>query len=192
MSRIVLVLSFWAGSWLFSSCSSAVTPPPPPAVGSWHQAVDQVIPRLGHRNWLVVTDKAYPCQTTAGVEYIQANEKLLPVLAYVLQQLKTSRHVSPKVFCDRELSFITPKQVPTIDAYRTSLGQLLKPYPVHTIMHDSVFSRLAQAANDFKVVIIKTEETTAYSSVFMQLDCAYWNADKEAELRRAMAGMSNH
>jgi hypothetical protein len=28
--------------------------------------------------------------------------------------------------------------------------------------------------------------TKPYTSVFLQLDCAYWNADSEAELRRAL------
>lgn len=38
----------------------------------------------------------------------------------------------------------------------------------------------------FKVVILKTRMTKPYTSVFLQLDCAYWNADSEAELRRAL------
>jgi hypothetical protein len=38
----------------------------------------------------------------------------------------------------------------------------------------------------FKILVLKTNETLAYSSVFLQLDCAYWNAEKEGHLREAM------
>ncbi len=189
MRRYHLVLGCWFGLLSLSGCESR-TGTTLPQSGSWQQSVQQIIPRLGHRNWLVITDKAYPYQTSAGVEYIQADAKLLPVLTYVLDQFSHAGHVTPVVFCDQELGYITPAQIPAIDAFRTDLSKLLKPYSVKSIPHDSVFGRLASTAEQFKVVIIKTEETTAYSSVFMQLDCTYWGPAQEAILRKAVAGKS--
>jgi hypothetical protein len=42
------------------------------------------------------------------------------------------------------------------------------------------------------VLVIKTSGTMPYTSVFLQLDCAYWNADQESSLREAMAGSQDH
>jgi len=38
----------------------------------------------------------------------------------------------------------------------------------------------------FKVLVFKTNETIAYSSIFIQLDCAYRDSEKEIQLRDAM------
>jgi hypothetical protein len=35
-------------------------------------------------------------------------------------------------------------------------------------------------------VVLKTEATIPYSSVFIQLDCGYWDANKEKKLREKM------
>jgi hypothetical protein len=31
---------------------------------------------MGHRNWILIVDKAFPEQNAAGMEYIYANEDL--------------------------------------------------------------------------------------------------------------------
>jgi hypothetical protein len=53
-------------------------------------------------------------------------------------------------------------------------------------MHDSVFVKIDQASRLFKVIILKTEETIPYSSVFIQLDCKYWSDENEKALRELM------
>jgi len=47
---------------------TASTPPAPrPA---WRATLDDRLPLLGHRNWIVVADSAYPWQASAGIETI--------------------------------------------------------------------------------------------------------------------------
>lgn len=36
------------------------------------------------------------------------------------------------------------------------------------------------------ILVIKTDMTVPYTSVFVQLDCGYWSPEKEARLRRAL------
>src|SRR5271165_1940011 len=40
----------------------------------WQTKVADEMPLLGHRNWILVVDSAYPLQTSPGVETIETNE----------------------------------------------------------------------------------------------------------------------
>ncbi len=169
----------------------------------WKSRFDKILPLLGHRNWIIVADKAFPEQNAAGMEYINTNEGLLPVLQYVLQQVNQSGHVKPIIYRDKELSFIPEDQVKGITAFRKGSGKILDNAleagqrqagatgtQVQTILHDSVFTKLDAASKLFKVLVLKTNETLPYTSVFLQMDCAYWNGDQERELRDAMSRQS--
>ena len=154
----------------------------------WKQQFDQTLPLLGHRNWIIVADKAFPTQNAVGVQVINTNQNLLPVLQYVLQEVNASAHVKPIIYQDKELGFITEEQTKGITQFSADSKKLFGAQPVQTILHDSVFIKLDEASKLFKVVVLKTNETMPYTSVFMQLDCAYWNGEKEKQLRTNMTG----
>jgi hypothetical protein len=61
---------------------------------------------------------------------------------------------------------------------------------VQSLPHEEIISKLDQAGQTFRVLIIKTNLTIPYTSVFLQLDCAYWSAEAEQKLRGAMASQS--
>ncbi len=153
---------------------------------NWKNQFNKKLPLLGHRNWILVVDKAFPEQNAAGIEYINTNEQLLPTLEYVLGEINKSTHIKPIIYQDKELSFITEAQSKGVTQFKESSKKLLAKQQVQTIMHDSVFIKLDQASKLFKVLVIKTNETIPYTSVFMQLDCSYWNAEKENQLRLQM------
>lgn len=158
----------------------------------WKTQFDQKLPLLGHRNWIVIADKAFPEQNAAGIEVINTNENLLPVLKYVLQQVKTSGHVKPIIYQDKELQFITESQAKGVELFRLEAEKLLgmenkaSQLQPQTILHDAVFAKLDEASKLFKIVVLKTNETIPYTTVFLQLDCSYWNAEKEKQLREKM------
>lgn len=154
---------------------------------TWKTTFDQQLLLLGHRNWIIIADKAFPLQNAAGMETINTGENLLPVLKYVLQQVNASAHVKPLVYRDKELNFMTGDLAVGAEQFIKESGQLFNGQPVQTILHDSVFTQLAQASKLFKILVLKTNGTIPYSSVFLQLDCAYWDAGKEASLRSRMA-----
>jgi hypothetical protein len=158
------------------------------SVPKWQTAVREHLPLLGHRNWILVVDKAFPEQNAAGVVTIDTDADLLKVLDFTLKQIDSSTHVKPIIYCDAELQHITRAQVPDIDAFRDSLGRTLKGAQPEVILHESVFAKIDEASKLFKVLVLKTNGTIAYSSVFLQLDCKYWSAEKEAALRLAMKG----
>jgi hypothetical protein len=171
---------------LLQACSVPVASEKMSDDAGWKKNVSGQLPFLGHRNWILVVDKAFPAQTAEGIEVVNSGEPLLPVLEYVLQEIGESTHVKPVIYTDHELSFISPAQVPAIDGYRKSQNNLLEGFDKQTILHDSVFVKIDQASRLFKVLVVKTEEVIPYSSVFIELDCSYWSPEQEQELRERM------
>ncbi len=155
---------------------------------SWKKIARARLPLLGHRNWIVVADAAYPEQSAAGIATILADAEQLDAVRMVLAELAAAPHVKPNIYLDRELGFVAEADAPGIDAYRLELDGLLRGYNVQRAPHEEIIARLDRAAQRFHVLIVKTGLTIPYTSVFFELDCAYWNAEAEARLRAAMNG----
>ncbi len=153
---------------------------------NWKYQFDKKLPLLGHRNWILVVDKAFPEQNAAGIEYINSNDNLLPTLAYVLGEVNKSTHVKPIIYQDKELNYITETQSKGVTQFVEASKKIFANQQVQTMLHDSVFKKLDAESKLFKVLVIKTNETIPYTSVFMQLDCSYWNTEKENQLRLQM------
>jgi D-ribose pyranose/furanose isomerase RbsD len=153
---------------------------------SWKETLAARLPRYGHRNWIVVTDSAYPAQANPGIETIVSGAGQTEVLKDVLQSLSASKHVKPKVYIDQELEFVPEDSAPGISTYRTELEQLLLGQQVSSLPHEDIIRKLDEAGKTFCVLIIKTNMTTPYTSVFLELDCAYWSGEAEQKLREAM------
>lgn len=152
----------------------------------WEDQFKSQLSGFGHRNWILIVDKAYPSQNSSGVITIDTHDDLLKVLDYSLKQIDSSTHVKPIVYTDQELSYITPKQVSNIDEFKSDLFKIIGAYQPNVMLHDSVFVRIDQSSKLFKVLVLKTNSVIPYSSVFLQLDCKYWSAEKEQQLRMAM------
>ena len=166
---------------LFSVMTSALT-----AAENWKEKLQKELPLLGHRNWIVVADSAYPLQTAPGIETIYVDADQLEVVKGVLAELAKTKHVKPAIYTDAEMKFVAEKNSPGIGAYRAGLEKILKNQPAQVLPHEEIIGKLDEAGKTFKVLLIKTPLTKPYTSVFFQLECGYWNADSEAELRRAM------
>jgi L-fucose mutarotase/ribose pyranase (RbsD/FucU family) len=154
----------------------------------WQQILAERLPLYGHRNWIVIADSAYPAQSRAGIETIVSGADQMEVLKKVLSALSASRHVRPIIYTDKELNFVPEKDAPGIENYRQQLHALLKGASVQSLPHEEIISKLDGAGQTFRVLIIKTDLTIPYTTVFLQLDCAYWGAEAESKLRAAMRG----
>jgi hypothetical protein len=152
----------------------------------WRRRLDRELPLLGHRNWIVIVDSAYPLQASPGIETIATGGEHLRVLKQVLAALDQSKHVRPVIHLDAELPFVPEEDAPGIDAYRQSLGSLLKDQKTHSLPHEQIIERLDQSARTFRVLVIKTNLRLPYTSVFIELDCGYWSPEAEKRLRDAM------
>ncbi len=108
------------------------------------------------------------------------------MLEHVLASLKSAGHVTPHLYRDREMAYMTQALSPDAEAFNQSVKSVTGNMPVNELLHDSVFAKLAGSSGQFKVLVLKTNEKIAYSSVLLELDCAYWSAEKEAALRKGM------
>ena len=156
------------------------------SAADWKEKLQQELPLLGHRNWIVVADSAYPLQTAPGIETIYVKADQLEVVKGVIAELAKTQHVKPTIYTDTEMKFVAEKNAPGISAYREALEKILANQPVQVLPHEQIIGKLDEAGKTFKVLLIKTTLTKPYTSVFFQLECGYWNAESEKQLREAM------
>ena len=156
------------------------------AQSDWKQLLQTRLPLFGHRNWIVIADSAYPAQSRDGIETVIADASQVDVLKEVLADLSASKHVRPVPYVDRELNFISDSEAQGIDSYRQQLFALIPQQNTHFLLHADIINKLDQVSQTFRVLLIKTNMTLPYTSVFLQLDCAYWSDEAEQELRTRM------
>ena len=161
--------------------SAAATAP------DWKTQLSSILPLYGHRNWIVAADSAYPEQSKAGIETIVSGADQLHAVRHVLDAITACAHVHANVYVDKELAFVSEVDAPGISDYRKNLDAVLHGAQVTQIPHEQIIAKLDQCAQVFSILIIKTEMTIPYTSVFFELGCGYWNADAEQHLRQAIA-----
>ena len=160
---------------------------PAQSTPDWKARVHESMPLLGHRNWILVVDSAYPLQTSPGLEVIETNSSQLDVVRSVLDAIQGSIHVRPVISMDAELPFVPEQDAPGVTQYRGQIHELLKNYPVELVPHDKVIASIDETGKSFRVLVLKTSLTIPYTSVFIRLDCKYWSADAEKRLREKMS-----
>jgi hypothetical protein len=167
--------------------ATAIASSAQPSSSDWKAKVAATMPLLGHRNWVLIVDSAYPLQDSSGVETIETNAHQLDVVRYVLQSIDSSIHVRPQVYLDAELPFVPDQDAPGASAYRTQVGSLLHGYFTDSEPHEKMLSMIDEAGKQFNILVLKTDMAIPYTSVFIRLDCKYWSADQEQRLRAKMA-----
>ena len=152
----------------------------------WKAKLVREMPLLGHRNWILIVDSAYPLQTSPGVETIDTGADQIEVTRAVLDAVNHSIHVRPIVHLDAELPFVAEADAPGVGAYRSQLDAVLKGLTVESLPHEQIIAKIAEAGDQFKVLVLKTHMAIPYTSVFLRLDCKYWPAEAEQRLRDRM------
>lgn len=153
----------------------------------WKQTLQDRLALYGHRNWIVIADSAYPAQTAPGIETIVSHADQAEVLQQVLASVSASKSVRPIVYLDKELKYVDEKDAPGISAFRTQLAWTLKNQEQHSMLHEQLIAKLGQVSKDFRVLIIKTNLTIPYTTVFLELRASYWSDDAEHKLRMKMS-----
>ncbi len=152
----------------------------------WKHTLAERLPLLGHRNWILVVDSAYPLQTSPGLEVIETNADQIDVTKEVLADINSSIHVRPIIYMDAELPFLTEEDSPGATAYRQQIAATLHDYAIQHQLHDKLIATVSSTSKDFKILVLKTRLAVPYTSVFIRLDCKYVSADSEKRLRARM------
>jgi hypothetical protein len=156
------------------------------SAADWQAELTASLPLLGHRNWVAIVDSAYPLQTAPGVKLIYAGGDQIEAVKAVFKAIDDSKHVRPVVFIDRELKYVPEQRARGIGNYREKLKQAFIKRSVSELPHDEIIEQIDEAGQTFRVLLIKTDLTLPYTSVFIRLDAGYWSAEDEKELRAAM------
>lgn len=151
----------------------------------WDEQLSSMMPYLGHRNWIVIADMAYPLQSGSGITTLFADEPYTDVVTKVKSMIDEMPHVFAHVYNDKELSFITEELMPGVDELRARMKQICGD-EAQSVPHEDLIKRLDEAGKLYNVVIIKTPLTMAYTTTFFELDCKYWGAEKQAILDDAV------
>lgn len=150
----------------------------------WQGTLDYELPLLGHRNWIVIVDSAYPAQSSAGIEMLYIGGTQLEAVRRVLQSLDRAAHVRPIAYYDAELDDLRESDASGITRYRRALKELLALHRPRPLPHDELIATLDDTSQRFRVLVLKTDETLPYTSVFLELDCGYWSPAAELRLRK--------
>jgi L-fucose mutarotase/ribose pyranase (RbsD/FucU family) len=160
------------------------------AAPHWEEILVHRLTQFGHRNWIVIADSAYPAQSNSGIETIATGAGHLEVLGKTLKSIAVCKHLRAKVLVDAEFKSVAEVDAPGVTAVRESLYQLLDYQDARELDHEQIISMLAASGRQFRILILKSTLSIPYSSIFLELDCAYWNSAAEARLRIALKNAS--
>jgi len=177
---VVLALVFIAGTMLGPAAAN-------PSTADWQTILQQRLPLYGHRNWIVVSDAAFPAYSQGGIETIVVNQDLPSVLNYVAKAISSSKHVRAAAFMDQELKFVPEENYPGVTHLREEINRAFGKSNLLSIPHAEALSKIDDAGKTFRVLFIKTNTTIPYTSVFMRLDCGYMTDEIESKIRDAIA-----
>jgi hypothetical protein len=173
--------------FLFISVTSISVVSQVPNHPDWRTVVDEELPLLGQRNWLLVVDSAYPLQSSPGVETVETDSPQIEVLRYVLGALDRSVHLRPEIFLDKELAFVPEDDASGISTYRRELHAVLANYEPESMLHEQLIERVDETGKTMHVLVLKSRMAVPYSSIFIRLNCKYWGDDAEKRMRAKMA-----
>ncbi len=157
---------------------------------NWHAELVKNLPVLGHRNFIVIADSAYPLQSNPGIKTIYTGGTQIAVLKKVLSAVDKASHVNGTIYVDKELTFVPEHNAKGIKAYRKALDAALSGRTIQRLPHMDIIKKLDASSDLFNVLILKTDLTLPYTSVFIELGAGYWNEKSETELRDSISNAS--
>jgi D-ribose pyranose/furanose isomerase RbsD len=157
-----------------------------PQPDGWRGEVAMQSARLGYRNWIVVAEASFPAHSRHGVRQINANEDIPVVVDEVLRRLEQTEHVTPRIYVSRELRALENDYAPGIDEFRGRLQEAMHAHETTELESQSLLTLIEDATKSFDVLVIRTTTALPYTSVFMELQPGYWNADSESYLRERL------
>jgi D-ribose pyranose/furanose isomerase RbsD len=152
----------------------------------WKSAVNRRAGQMGFRNWIVVAEASFPAFGRVGVHQVPANVEIPEALDYVLHAIEQTQHVKPNIYLTRELRSLNNDEAPGVDQLREQLQGSLHGMETTSLEQESLMTLLQDANRSFDVLIIRTRSALPYSSVFLELQPGYWDAEAEQQLRDRM------
>lgn len=149
----------------------------------WQAAVNRQAGQLGYRNWIVIAEASFPAHSRPGVRQVNAAVEVPEALDYVLKALEQTENVRPQLYLTRELRSVENDFAPGIDDLRKRIQGSLHGHEATELDQQSLLTLLEDANRSFDVLVVRTQTALPYSSVFLELQPGYWDAESETRLR---------
>jgi len=94
--------------------------------------------------------------------------------------------VRATAFLDQELQFVREEEYPGVTHLRQQITDAFATRSLSSIPHSEVLSKIDDAGKTFRILFIKTNAITHYTSVYVRLDCGYMTK-VEGKIRNAVA-----
>jgi hypothetical protein len=150
---------------------------------AWKAAVDSQAAQLGYRNWIVIAEASFPAHSRPGVRQVPAPVDIPEAVDYVLKALEQTENVRPQVYLTREVRSVENDFAPGIDELRKRIRESLHGHEPTELDQQSLLTLMEDANRSFDVLVIRTQSALPYTSVFLELQPGYWDAESEARLR---------
>jgi L-fucose mutarotase/ribose pyranase (RbsD/FucU family) len=153
----------------------------------WRASVNHQTSQLGHRNWIVIAEASFPAHNRQGVRQVNADAEIPEVVDYVLNALEKTQHVKPNIYLTREMRSVDNDVAPGIDDIKAKIKDSLHGHESTEIDQQSLLTLIESAQSSFDILVIRTPTALPYTSVFLELQPGYWDADSERELRQRIS-----
>lgn len=182
MSALLQRLSYFLMcATLLVGCASHVEPEDP-----WKDSIRNELGYLGARNWVVISEAAFPIHSRRGLRVIQVDADIPEVLEGLEEVIEEKHHVKPRVYVTKEVGEVPYDYAPGIKAHRKDLEAALHGRETVQLDNDILMKLMNNTSKTYRVLVIKTRTALPYSSVFVELGSGYWSADSEVALRKKM------
>lgn len=158
------------------------------ATQDYKDKFNRKLPVMGKNNWIIVSDSAYPAKRVNGIETIAADQPLTSVLDYVLENIDDAGHAGVTAWISSELENIPDRDAIGIGDIYQEIWRLLNEAKVitKTALEQEILKKIEAEAEDYNILVIKSNTQLPYTSVYLQLDCRYWDEAREKRLRDAL------
>lgn len=154
------------------------------STASWVGSVDNEISSLGAYNWIIIAESSYPTSGRSGTRTLFSPERIPATLDQVLQSIDSSGHVKGRLYMAREVQQLTPDYAPGIEGFKKSLEKHLHGREIQHLPQRSLKILKESAERNFQILMVKTQTTLPYTSIYIELESGYWDSESETALRR--------
>lgn len=171
---------------MLASCQQNAGPTRIELIDQTRAAIGPQLQQLGARNWVVIADPTYPIPAGAGAVTMAVPSPTADTFREVLDLLELQASLTPRIWVCNEMEAVTEKLAPGMEEYRKDVNYLLSGRFCYRLDERIISMQLADAAQKFRVLYIKTNTQLPYSTIAIELDSGYWNPDAEAEIRERL------
>ena len=157
-----------------------------PTFPAWFKELDGEIAKLGSYNWIVIAEPSFPSLSRSGITTLTAPATSPEALDVVFQVIDSNGHTKPRIYLTRESAALNESETPGIDKFRSQLKIALHGREAETLTQDALEILLTDAKKKYRVLVLKTTSSYAYSSIFLELESGYWDGESETSLRKRL------